>query len=150
MATNSLKIKLRHIHEHINVLKWHLILSLAKKKKKRKVNLMMLLEIPVHGQTWALVTLLYVCLFVFCCWRLEHVTVIPDQTGRRRLLFFYCQMHDVHLFNVIINIFFFFEHYIWPVEKKKVKQWSTVEVNVHTGKKVCMQWNTNWYFEMRK
>lgn len=51
MAKNSLKIKLRHIHKHINVLKWHLILSLAEKKKKRKVNLMMLLEIPVHGQT---------------------------------------------------------------------------------------------------
>lgn len=39
MAKDSLKIKLRHIHKHINVLKWHLILSLAKKKKEKKSEL---------------------------------------------------------------------------------------------------------------
>lgn len=47
-----------HTNKIIIMSKWHLVLSLAIKKKNRWTR-GFALEIPVHGQTWALVTLWY-------------------------------------------------------------------------------------------
>ena len=83
-------------------------------------------EIPVHGQTWALGTLWFP-LWGFCCWRLERVTVIvclcvwPDWTGRRGVLRCSHIISSLNLF-FFCNITFFYRHIVTRRSKRGVQR----------------------------